>query len=122
MLALLAVPPITGEPASASQVVDTLPAVVLGAGAPDATILEQADVGAAAVAVRIAALPIHQAARCPRDGVAADAESQVSAAVALAGVRAARAHRQPGTGAGAGAVIATNAVDTTGGTTAMIVG
>src|SRR5215217_5527917 len=101
MLALLAVPPVTGEPAGAPEVVDTLPAVELGARAPDARILEQAGIGAAAVTIELAALTIHQAASRPRNGVAADAESQVSAAVALAGVRATRAHRQPGTGTGA---------------------
>src|SRR5215217_7504015 len=120
ILTLLAVPPNTGEATYASQIGDTLPAVVLGACVADLTTLEHAEIGAAAVAVKIAALTIHQAAGHPRQGVATDAEDPVSPAVALTGVSATRAQRQRV--ARAGSVIAANAVDTTGGTAAMIVG
>ena len=48
----------------------------------------------------VAALPVHDAAGHPRHGVAADAEDPVSPSVALAGVRATRAQRQPIAGSG----------------------
>jgi hypothetical protein len=105
ILALLAVPADTGKPGVASQVGETLPAVVLGARATDLTALEHAEIGAAAVAIECTSLPVHHAAGHPRHGEAADAEDPVPPSVALAGVRAARAQRQPvaGTGAGVGA-------------------
>ena len=98
----------------------TFPTGVLGTGAADPTILEHAEIGAAAVAVKCAALPVHQAAGHPRQSETADANDPVAPSIALAGVGAARAQRQPV--AGAGSVIAADAVDTTGGTAAVIVG
>ena len=67
-VALLAVPPNTGEAAAATRVGNALPAVVLGAGVADPVTMEHAEIGAATVSVRSAALPVHQAAGHPRRG------------------------------------------------------
>src|SRR4051812_34954355 len=91
-VALLAVTPNTGEPTGTAQIGGALPAVILGAGAADATTLERAGIGAAAVAVEVAGLAVRYAAGHAWQGVAADTDARSGT---LAAVRATRAQRQP---------------------------